>query len=116
MKLFSKKARADKPQQPTADAAGGAAVRSKEGAITGGVKLKAGSVVGKIIPVKTTHKIKTGGVVKRIIESVRVVVKGGAVLKKKAPVTGEARADHAVDRMVTGLNAARASGIMPKVY
>jgi hypothetical protein len=116
MKLFSKKARADKPQQPAADAAGGLAVRSKDGVITGGVKLKSGSVVGEIIAVKTKHKIKTGGVVKRIIEGVRVVVKGGAVLKKKAPVTGEARAAHAVDRMVTGLNAARVSGVMPKVY
>ena len=90
-------------------------MRSKDGGITGGVSPKSGSVVEKIT-VKATHKLRPGAVVKTIIKSVRSVVQRGTVLKKKAPVTGEARADHAVDRMVTGLNAARASGIMPKVY
>ena len=94
MKLFSKKALAAKPKQTGGDTSGNFAVKGKVGAVTAGTK----GGFGKIT------------VVKNLIKTAQ-----GAVGRKK-PVPGEARADHAVERMVTGLNKVRVSRVMPKVY
>jgi hypothetical protein len=111
MKRFYKKVLAAKPQQPQA---GNLAVKDKVGGVTEGTKAKSGLGVIKTTVHGTKGKFKPGAIVKTVIKTAQVVVQG--IGKRKKPVSGEARADHAVDRMVTGLNAARVSGVMPKVY